>query len=178
MKAATTELVDLNEAARDVIAFSSHALHRNRVVLRAELASQLPRVRGSRVQLQQVILNLVLNASDAMRDIEDRPRELSIHTERTAAAGVSLTVRDSGVGFEPESLEKLFTAFYTTKTTGMGLGLSISRSIIESHHGQLRALTNDGPGAAFSFTLPGEHDVLEADAPGGSDDGDAPRVEQ
>ncbi len=153
-KDVTTEPVDLNEATREVIALSLSELQRNRVVLRAELADDLPPVTGDRVQLQQVILNLLRNASDAMSGVDDRPRKLLIRTERDEDDGVHLTVQDTGVGFDPQALGRLFEAFYTTKSGGMGIGLSVSRSIIESHHGRLWAAPNDGPGATFSFSIP------------------------
>ena len=153
-KDATTESVDLNEATREVIALSLSELQRNRVILRPELADDLPPVTGDRVQLQQVILNLLLNASDAMSDVDDRPRQLVIRTERDEDDCVRLTVQDAGVGFEPQDVDRLFEAFYTTKSGGMGIGLSVSRSIIESHHGRLWAAPNDGPGATFSFSIP------------------------
>jgi signal transduction histidine kinase len=146
--------VDLNEATREVIALSLSELQRGRVILRPELADDLPPVTGDRVQLQQVILNLVLNASDAMSGVEDRPRQLVIRTERDEGDRVRLNVEDAGVGFEPQGADKLFEAFYTTKSGGMGIGLSVSRSIIESHHGRLWATPNDGPGATFSFSIP------------------------
>jgi signal transduction histidine kinase len=153
-KDATIELLDLNEATREVIALLLSELQRNRVVLRAELADDLPIVMGDRVQLQQVILNLCLNASDAMRSVHDRPRDLWISTAREDGNRVRLTVQDAGVGFETESLDRLFEAFYTTKNGGMGIGLSVSRSIIESHQGRLWAAPNDGRGATFSFSIP------------------------
>jgi signal transduction histidine kinase len=109
---------------------------------------------GDRVQLQQVILNLVRNASDAMSAVNDRPRELLIRTELDDADRVRLSVKDTGIGFEPQAADRLFQAFYTTKDDGMGIGLSVSRSIIESHHGQLWATSNDSSGATFSFSIP------------------------
>jgi C4-dicarboxylate-specific signal transduction histidine kinase len=153
-KDVTTELVDLNEATREVIALSLSELQRNRVILRAELADDLPPVTGDRVQLQQVILNLLRNASDAMSSVDDRPRHLVIRTERDEGDHVRLSVQDAGVGFEPQGVDRLFEAFYTTKCDGMGIGLSVSRSIIESHHGCLWASPNDGPGATFFFSIP------------------------
>jgi signal transduction histidine kinase len=153
-QSATTEPVDLNEAAREVIALTWSELQRSHVVLRSELAEDLPPVTGDRVQLQQVILNLLLNAVDAMSGVEDRPRQLLIRTERDEDAWVRLTTKDVGVGFEPRDMDRLFDAFYTTKSGGMGIGLSVSHSIIESHHGRLSAARNDGPGASFSFSLP------------------------
>jgi PAS domain S-box-containing protein len=150
-----TEPFNLNDAAREVLALSSSELQQNRVVLRTDLAQGLPTVSGDRVQLQQVILNLILNAADAMREVTDRPRNLLVSTALEGAKRVRLSVRDSGVGIDPQSAERLFEAFYTTKTTGMGIGLSISRSIIESHEGRLWASANeDGPGSTFSFSIP------------------------
>jgi signal transduction histidine kinase len=153
-KDVTAEAVDLNEATREVIALSLSKLQRSRVILRPELADDLPPVTGDRVQLQQVILNLFLNALDAMSGVDDRPRRLVIRTERDEGDRVRLAVQDAGVGFEPQGVDKLFEPFYTTKSGGMGIGLSVSRSIIESHHGRLWAAANDGPGATFSFSIP------------------------
>jgi PAS domain S-box-containing protein len=149
-----TELVDLNEATREVIALSQSELERNRVITQIELADQLPPVTGDRVQLQQVILNLIRNASDAMSTVNDRPRQLLVKTESDEGDQVRLTVQDAGVGFDPQAIKRLFEAFYTTKDDGMGIGLSVSRSIIENHHGRLSATPNDGPGATFSFSIP------------------------
>src|SRR5271167_4764568 len=153
-KDATIGLVDLNEAIREVIALSLSELQKCRVNLRTELAEDLPPITGDRVQLQQVILNLVSNASHAMRNVDDRPRELLVRSEREIDDCVLLTVKDSGVGFDREGADRLFQAFYTTKNDGMGIGLSISQSIIESHQGRLWAKPNDGPGATFSCSLP------------------------
>ena len=137
-----------------MIALCSSDLQRKGTILRSELASDLPVVIGDRIQLQQVILNLLTNASDAMLAVDDRPRELLIRTELDEDGLVRVTVRDSGVGFDPRNAEKLFTSFYTTKPQGMGIGLSVSRSIIQSHHGRIRAVVNEGPGATFSFAIP------------------------
>ncbi len=153
-KSATTESVDLNEATREVIALSRTDLQSTGVILRTELADDLPWVTGDRVQLQQVILNLLLNASDAMSGVYDRPRQVVISTDPDERDRVRLTVRDAGVGFDPQAVNRLFDAFYTTKSGGMGIGLSVSRSIIEGHHGRLWAALNDGPGATFSFSIP------------------------
>src|SRR5467141_2630814 len=158
-KDATIESVDLNEATREVIALSLGELQRNRVILRSELADNLPPVAGDRVQLQQVILNLVRNASDAMSGVDDRQRQLLIQTEPDEGGQVRLSVQDAGVGFNPEVMDRLFDSFYTTKNDGMGIGLSVSRSIIASHHGRLWATPNEGPGATFSFSIPFAHDV-------------------
>jgi C4-dicarboxylate-specific signal transduction histidine kinase len=153
------ESVDLNEAAREVIALSQSRFQRSRVVLRAELARDLTPVTGDRVQLQQVILNLFMNAADAMSDVEDRPRELVIKTEPEERDRVRLTVQDCGVGVDPQGAERLFETFYTTKISGMGIGLSVSRAIIESHQGRLWAQPNVGPGATFSFSIPCRREI-------------------
>jgi signal transduction histidine kinase len=152
-KTATSDVVDLNEAAREVIALSLSDLQRRRIILRSELADELPFVAGDRVQLQQVILNLLLNAADAMSGVEDRARQLVIGTEKEGCDRVRLRVQDAGAGFGPHD-PKIFEPFYTTKSDGMGIGLSVSRFIIESHHGRLWAEQNDGPGATFSFAIP------------------------
>jgi signal transduction histidine kinase len=167
-KEATTESVNLNEAAREVIALSLGELQRNRVTLRAEFADGLPPVTGDRVQLQQVILNLFLNASDAMSGVDDRPRQLVIRTDRDREDHVRLFVQDTGVGLDPQSLDRIFEAFYTTKCGGMGIGLSVSRSIIESHHGHLWASSNDGPGATFSFSIPCDPEAARGDVSPGA----------
>jgi len=150
----TPEPLDLNEATREVIALSLSDLQRHRVVLQSELADDLPMITGDRVQLQQVVLNLVRNASDAMVSVDNRPRHLLIRTERQQADRVRVTVRDTGVGLDRHGLDKLFDAFYTTKSGGMGIGLSVSRSIVERHQGRLWAEPNDGPGATFLFSIP------------------------
>jgi PAS domain S-box-containing protein len=150
----TPEPVDLNDATREVVALYLSDLQRNRVILKSELADALPLVTGDRVQLQQVILNLVRNASDAMTSVDDRPRELVIRTEQEGVDRVRLSVKDAGLGFTREAADKLFQAFYTTKNDGMGIGLHVSHSIIEAHHGRLWATANDGPGATFSFAIP------------------------
>jgi len=148
------EPLDLNEATREVVALSSNDLQRNRILLQSELADDLPIVTGDRIQLQQVILNLLRNASDAMVDVDDRPRRLLIKTEREEDDRVRVTVRDAGVGIPSDKLDSLFDAFYTTKRGGMGIGLFVSRSIVERHHGRLWAARNDGPGATFAFSIP------------------------
>jgi signal transduction histidine kinase len=153
----TPEPLDLNEATREVIALSSNELKRERIVLHSEFAEDLPAITGDRIQLQQVILNLILNASDAMSAIDDRPRKLTVRTQRDEGDRVRLSVEDAGLGFDPRNRDRLFDAFYTTKSGGMGIGLSVSRSIIESHQGRLWAESNDGPGATFSFSIPRDH---------------------
>ena len=153
-KEPASEPVDLNEATREVVALMLSELQGHRIVLRMELAEDLPVVIGDRVQLQQVVLNLLLNASEAMSDIDDRPRELVVRSGLDGSDRVRLDVQDAGTGISPESVTRVFDAFYTTKSGGMGIGLSVSRSIIESHHGQLVAAPNDGPGVTFSFSIP------------------------
>ena len=149
------ESVDLNEATQEVLALSLSDLQRHRVILQSELADDLPTVTGDRIQLQQVILNLVRNASEAMVEVHKRPRLLLIKTAREDVNRVRLTVRDSGIGLPPECLDSLFDAFHTTKSGGMGIGLFVSRSIVERHQGRLWAEPNDGgPGATFSFSIP------------------------
>ena len=148
------EPLDLNEVTREVIALTLSDLQRNHVILQSELAKDLPAITGDRIQLQQVILNLLRNASDAMVDVDDRPRRLLTRTKREDVDRMRVSVRDAGVGVAPQNMTKLLDAFYTTKTDGMGVGLSISRSIIERHHGRLWAEGNDGPGTTFSFSIP------------------------
>jgi PAS domain S-box-containing protein len=153
-KAPSLERVDLNEAAQEVIAMSSVELRRSRAVLQTDFAELLPAISADRVQLQQVILNLLLNAADAMAGIEDRPRTLQVQTQMLGSDSIELLVRDCGVGIDPRGIEKLFEAFHTTKAHGLGIGLAISRSIIETHRGKLWAMPNDGPGATFGFSIP------------------------
>jgi C4-dicarboxylate-specific signal transduction histidine kinase len=150
-KAPAMEGVDLNEAIREVVALAANEFQRDRVAIRSELATGLPSTQGDRVQLQQVVLNLLRNARDAMLGANGGPRSVVI---RTACddGGVRLTVTDAGVGVE--SPERLFDAFYTTKSDGMGIGLWVSRSIIESHRGRIWAERNEGPGTTFGLWLP------------------------
>jgi signal transduction histidine kinase len=146
--------MDLNDATREVIALSVSDLRRNDVIVQSELADDLPPVTGDRVQLQQVILNLLRNASEAMSSVVDRPRRVLVKTERDSGDRVRVIVRDAGVGLDHHVIDKLFEAFYTTKSGGMGIGLSVSRSIVESHQGRIWAESHDGPGATFSFSIP------------------------
>jgi PAS domain S-box-containing protein len=148
------ESVDLNEATREVIGLSLDEIQSSRVTVRTELADDLPLVRADRVQLQQVVLNLLRNALDAMKVVDNRARDLLISTERQEGDCVQLSVKDSGVGFDPQTMTKLFEAFYSTKDDGMGVGLSVSRSIIENHQGRLWAVPNVGAGATFLFSVP------------------------
>ena len=148
------EPVDLNEASREVIAFSQKELQDGRVALQLKLADNIPPVGGDRVQLQQVILNLVLNAIEAMSETDDRPRQLVIRTASTGQDGVALAVQDAGPGIDPANVERVFEAFHTTKANGLGVGLSICRTIIEAHGGKLWATSAIPHGATFQFTLP------------------------
>jgi PAS domain S-box-containing protein len=153
-KAPAFEPVDLNSAAAEVLALCSAQLQTAKVVVSCAYDDDLPPVSGDRVQLQQVILNFLTNAADAMKGVEDRPRNLTIGTARETADRIRLYVRDSGIGLDPEHLERMFDPFYTTKAEGMGVGLAVSRSIIETHEGRLWAEPNeDGPGATFAFSL-------------------------
>jgi PAS domain S-box-containing protein len=156
-KEVAAESIDLNDAAREVIAISLSELQSNRINVQHDFAENLPAVKGDRIQLQGVILNLLRNASDAMRNVDDRPRQLLIKTESDDGKGVQLTVRDTGIGFAPDASDRLFESFYTTKEDGMGIGLSVSRSIIEAHRGRLWASANDGPGASFAFSIPPDY---------------------
>jgi PAS domain S-box-containing protein len=149
---------DLNEAVRDVIALTRSELLRHGVSLHTQLATGLPLIEGDRIQLQQVILNLTLNAVEAMSGIEGGAREIRIGTAREISNGVLITVKDSGPGLDSQSVDRLFDPFYTTKPEGMGMGLAICRSIIEAHRGRLWATANEPRGAVFQFTLPLERD--------------------
>ena len=152
---ARTDRFDINDAILDVVALTRSALSSNRVSLQTQFAQGLPLVQGDRVQLQQVILNLIVNAIEAMSGVSEA-RELWISTEINASTGALVAVRDSGPGLDPASLEHLFDAFYTTKSTGLGMGLSICRSIVEAHGGRIWAEANVSQGAAFQFTLPSQ----------------------
>jgi PAS domain S-box-containing protein len=155
-KEVAAEPIDLNDAAQEVIALSMSELQSDRILLRHDFAENLPPVKGDRIQIQQVILNLVHNALDAMRGVDDRPRELLIKTESGDNKSVQLTVQDTGIGFASDAADRLFESFYTTKDDGMGIGLSVSRSIIEAHRGRLWASVNDGPGSSFAFSIPSD----------------------
>jgi PAS domain S-box-containing protein len=144
----------INEVVNEVISLVQHELFSHRVALRLELAPALPLVLADRIQLQQVILNLVINGIEAMQPVKDRPRELVIRTLQDEASQVLVTVSDVGVGVAAENADRLFDAFFTTKSSGMGMGLSICRSIVNAHGGRLSASGNAGPGATFQFTLP------------------------
>ena len=146
--------VDINEAIWEVITLCRGAAVKNGVSVQAQLEENLPLIDGDRVQLQQVILNLIINAIEAMGGVSRGARELRICTGINAPHCVLVAVRDSGPGLDPARVEHLFDAFYTTKSNGMGMGLSICRSIIEAHGGRIRAMPNIPQGATFEFTLP------------------------
>jgi PAS domain S-box-containing protein len=146
--------LDLNDVVREVIALVQRESSSHRVSLRTELTSAPSMIRGDRVQLQQVIINLVMNGIEAMERIRDRPRELLIRSRRDESQGVLLSVTDCGVGISTEDADRLFKAFFTTKSGGLGMGLSICRSIVEAHGGRLSAFRNEGPGATFQCVLP------------------------
>jgi C4-dicarboxylate-specific signal transduction histidine kinase len=153
-QALRTELLDLNRKILDMVALTEHEVRSHEIVLRTELDRTLSHVAGDRVQLQQVLLNLIVNAIEAMSGIHDRSRELTIVSERDGPSAVAVEVRDSGTGLNVESAERVFEAFYTTKPEGIGIGLSISRSIVEAHGGRLVARPNKPYGAVFRFSLP------------------------
>jgi PAS domain S-box-containing protein len=146
--------LDLNMIIREVLQLVDHEAKRKRITLRTELGGVLPNVLGDRIQLQQVLLNLIINGIEAMAGVEGRTREIRVMTEKGEGHWVLASVRDCGIGIDPQNPEQIFKAFHTTKPGGMGMGLAISRSIIEAHGGRLWAKANDGPGATFMFALP------------------------
>jgi C4-dicarboxylate-specific signal transduction histidine kinase len=146
--------LDLNDVIQEVRTLAQSEVRRHRVSLRPELAAGLPPVLGDRIQWQQVLLNLVMNGMEAMSAVADRSRELVIRSGTHGAQGIVVAVRDAGIGLDRQTLDRLFEAFFTTKPAGMGLGLAISRTIIEAHGGRLWATPHDGPGATLQFTLP------------------------
>src|SRR5712664_3820694 len=154
-----TEAVDIDEVILEVLDLSRNELQRKGISIRTQLATGKPPVHGDRIQLQQLVLNLILNAVDAMSEPGGAPRELSISTRREGANEILVAVRDSGHGLSPRTMERIFDPFFTTKPDGMGMGLSISRSIVVAHGGRLWALANNPRGAVFQFALPaGESD--------------------
>jgi PAS domain S-box-containing protein len=148
------ERLGIHEVVQEVIAITRGDVQKGGATIRTQMADDLPLVRGDRVQLQQLMLNLIMNAVEAMSEVHDRPREIVISTQRGEGSEVLVQVQDSGVGLDPQAKEKVFDAFYTSKSVGMGMGLAISRSIVEHHGGRVWAASNDGPGATFLFTIP------------------------
>jgi C4-dicarboxylate-specific signal transduction histidine kinase len=146
--------LEINEAILEIIAIAQHQLHRNDILLETQLADGLPLVRCDRVQLQQVVLNLIVNAIEAMSGVDKRRRELTIVSAADGPEAVAVEVRDSGMGLDPARAAHLFEPFYTTKPEGLGIGLSISRSIVEAHGGHLSAVANVPRGAVFRLSLP------------------------
>ena len=144
----------MNEVIAEVLALAEGELRRHGVALYTDLAAALPLVLGDRIQLQQVLLNLLLNGMEALRGVTDRPRALIVRSQPEESAAIRVSVQDVGPGIPPQDLERIFTAFMTTKPEGLGIGLAVSRSIIEAHGGRLWATLNDGPGATVQFTLP------------------------
>jgi len=161
-KEVAADWVNLNDAAQEVIALSLSELQSKRIIVRQEFAENLPSVKGDRIQLQQVIQNLLRNASDSMSSIDDRPRQLLIRTECDDSQNVQVTIQDTGIGIAPEAAGRLFDPFYTTKEDGTGIGLSVSRSIVEAHRGQIWAATNEGPGTSFIFSIPCDSGSLQS----------------
>ena len=147
-------LVDINDAIAEVLSLSRQELQRNRVTIRTDLDPTLPTINADRVQVQQVLLNLIMNAIDAMRGVLDRPRVLSVKSALALHADVAVAVEDTGVGFGNNEPASVFETFFTTKEDGMGMGLSISRSIVQAHGGRLWAAPKFPVGAIFNFTLP------------------------
>jgi signal transduction histidine kinase len=146
--------LDLNTIIRDGASLLQRELTDQGVVFRPELARALPAVFGDRVQLQQVVINLVINGIQAMATVNDRPRELVIRSSQDVAGQVVVSVQDSGVGIDPSNAGRLFDAFFSTKPNGMGMGLSVCHTIIEAHGGRIWASSDRGPGATFLFSLP------------------------
>jgi C4-dicarboxylate-specific signal transduction histidine kinase len=177
------ERVDLNKAINDVITLAQGEIIKNQISVQTRLTEGLSHVQADCVQMQQVVLNLILNAVEAMSSVEAGPRELLISTEQNQTGDVLVAVRDSGPGIDPERLKRIFEALYTTKSSGMGMGLSICRSIIDAHAGRLWADVNKPRGAVFQFTLPGAEKELmtsrpaahQTGAPNGGTVPDAPR---
>jgi signal transduction histidine kinase len=155
------ELVDLNEIVQEMMLLFHRETIQSAVLVRTELTADLPQVMGDRVQLQQVLMNLMMNSIDAMKDV-DGTRELAVHSQRGEEGQVLISVSDTGVGIPPQHADKIFDAFFTTKTHGTGIGLRISRSIVESHRGRLWAIDNPPRGARFCFTLPANGETCDS----------------
>ncbi len=150
--------VDINEAILEVVALTASEVQSTGVSLETQLAKRLPLIQGDRIQLQQVTLNLIINAIEATGEVPEGARQVLIATEEDTSNGVIVTVKDSGSGLDPERFDRLFDAFYTTKANGMGMGLAICRSIIEAHGGRIWAKPNMPQGAIFQFALPAQRE--------------------
>jgi C4-dicarboxylate-specific signal transduction histidine kinase len=146
--------LDINQVVKEVITLVQRELTSHQVSLRMELGPTLPMILGDRVQLQQVMINLVMNGVEAMQPVTDRPRELMVRSSQDETGQVLLSVTDRGVGISADNANRMFNAFFTTKSSGLGMGLSICRSIVEAHGGRMSASGNEGPGATFQFVLP------------------------
>jgi len=146
--------LDVNDVVRETIPLVQRELISHQVLLRMELAPTLLMILGDRVQLQQVIINLVMNGIESMQSVTDRPREMVVRSRQDETQQVLVSVADCGVGISPENADRLFNAFFTTKSSGMGMGLSICHSIIEAHGGRLWATATEPQGATFQFALP------------------------
>ena len=154
------EMVDVNEVIREMIILLRNQATRYSIFVRTDLAADIPQIMGDRVQLQQVLMNLIVNSIDAMKEVEGT-RALSIASQRAADEQLMVSVSDTGVGLPPQQADQIFNAFFTTKVQGTGLGLRISRSIVESHGGRLWAADNSPRGASFHFTLPTKAEAHE-----------------
>jgi C4-dicarboxylate-specific signal transduction histidine kinase len=146
--------LSINDLIKRVLALAESELRKNHVVVQTELQADVPQLLADRVQLEQVLLNLILNSNQAMSAVDWPVRELVIRSQESKPGEVTITVRDSGAGLPPHSEERIFDSFFSTKTDGLGLGLSISRTIVEAHSGRLWATRNDDRGASLHFTLP------------------------
>jgi len=159
-----TVRLDLNQVVGEAITLVERQLIRHQISLRTELVPALPKIPGDRVQLQQVIINLLMNGIEAMEPITDQPRELLIRSGKDDANQLILSVTDNGIGISAENANRLFNAFFTTKSNGLGMGLSICRSIVEAHGGRMSASSNEGPGATFQIVLPLQRRMSNASA--------------
>jgi C4-dicarboxylate-specific signal transduction histidine kinase len=155
------ESLEINKAILEIIGLTRGAISEHGVLAKMQLSEGLPHVLGDRVQLQQVMLNLIMNAIEAMSDVSEGSRELAVSTSEVESGSVLVVVSDSGPGLSPASVARIFEAFYTTKATGLGIGLSICRSIVEAHGGRLWATANEPRGASFCMALPVEEKSLE-----------------
>jgi signal transduction histidine kinase len=151
---AQKDWLDINETVLDVITLTKNEFEKNKILLQTRLADDLPRVHGDRIELQQVMLNLIINSIDALSVVREGPRDLTVSSSKDSQGSVSITVQDSGAGFGSAKIDNLFDPFYTTKIDGMGIGLTISRSIIEAHGGRIWATRNEPRGAIFHFSVP------------------------